>query len=95
LRKKGLKAPIYGAFQRMLLQIKSTVLICNGDLPGGAGWIEPGLEHLKTRRSSGGKTGWKTVMNIIGNMRIGKRLALGFALILAFSIVITARSTPV
>jgi methyl-accepting chemotaxis protein len=29
-------------------------------------------------------------MNIIGNMRIGKRLALGFAVILAFSIVITA-----
>jgi methyl-accepting chemotaxis protein len=29
-------------------------------------------------------------MNVIGNMRIGKRLTLGFAVILAFSIVITA-----
>jgi methyl-accepting chemotaxis protein len=29
-------------------------------------------------------------MNMIGNMRIGKRLTLGFAVILAFSIVITA-----
>jgi methyl-accepting chemotaxis protein len=28
-------------------------------------------------------------MNIIGNMKIGKRLTLGFAVILAFSIVIT------
>jgi methyl-accepting chemotaxis protein len=29
-------------------------------------------------------------MNIVGNMKIGKRLSLGFAIVLAFSIVITA-----